>query len=640
MTRPVVCSFALFGCLFVFGGCNWFSSSSKVEETKNAFVLGDLVEPFTAPELSELEKSVEWIDQPVLDSLELLRERQKGETPLATVDEALALRNTNVASNEKILSALGRVATSEGEADWDANINRHSGGDVNSTFPLFISSTVEFDIQGLTSFGLFGFDWTFRNFGSKDTIVSWQTSKDGLYDKVVLRKDMTWSDGKPITAHDIEYSFLVIMTKAVPVKAVRQGTDLLKGVKAYDDSTVVFFHKESLATNQQNINFPIIPKHVYEESLPKDPQLKDLDVHTKLEDNPVVGGAYIVKSRSRGQEFMLERRESYYMHEGKQVRDKPYFKTIRFRIRPDDATSIIAVKAGDIDEMVLSPELWQNQTNDDEFYKLNTKVFATEWTSFHFLWNCDDPRFADKRVRWAMTYAYDHKELLDKLLFGMCEPCTGNFHPTSRWAPQPAPEPIQQDLGKAEKLLDDAGWIDSNNDGIRDKMIDGKRVDFEFTLLTSNRQDRVDICNLMAESLKRIGIKCNVSALEFAALLERLNEKRFQAAFGGWGAGTDPDTSENIFASKENRNYGNYKNAEVDELFKKGKREFDPEKRKEIYQNIAQILWDDQPYTWLYYRNAFYSFNKGLRGYTFSPRGPYHFGPGFSSIYRAAKQVP
>ena len=74
-------------------------------------------------------------------------------------------------------------------------------------------------------------------------------------DKVVMRDDLTWSDGKPITAHDVEFTFKVIMTEAVPIPAVRTGTDQLKWVEAYDDHTLVFFHKEPLATNDGNMKF-------------------------------------------------------------------------------------------------------------------------------------------------------------------------------------------------------------------------------------------------------------------------------------------------------------------------------------------------------------------------------------------------
>ena len=629
------CGLLLLACWCCLG-CDTPSKPTPAPEGKIAFQLGDLIAEFKPPTLAELEQRVKWVEQPVLDSLELLRAKQAGETPLISAPEALALRNDESETNKKLLSGLGRLPENDRAVDWNATLNRHSSGDVNSNFPLFVSSVVESDIQSLIGFSIFAFDWTFRNFAAKEAVVSWHSSEDGLYDKVVMRNDLTWSDGHAITAHDVVYSYQVIMTKSVPIKAVRQGTDQLKWIEAYDDHTLVFFHKEALATNVSNMNFPVIPKHVYEHTIPRDPLLKDLPEHIKLDKDPVCGGAYTITSRTAGSEIILERRESYYLHAGQQVRDKPYFKTIRFRISPDQSASLLRLKAGDIDEMELSPELWRTQTNGDDFYDKNTKVYDTEWTDFHFLWNCQDPRFNDKRVRWAMTYAFDHKELLQKHLYGMCEPCTGIFNPNSRWSPRPAPQPIQQDLNKAEALLDEAGWKDSDNDGIRDKRVDGKLVPFEFTILTSNRTDRIDFCNLLKESLDQIGIKCSVKALEFAAMLELMNKKEFQAAFGGWGTGTDPDTSENIYGTNQERNYGNYSNSEVDALFQQGKRELNPEKRAAIYQQIALKMWDDQPYTWLYYRNAFYGFNKSLRGYMFSPRGPYHYGPGFSSIYKPA----
>lgn len=603
------------------------------------FKLGDLVEPFDPPTLEELDKMVEWIDRPVVDSLKLLRDKQADKKPLVTVDEALALRNSSEEDNTKILSALGRLPEANGDVNWDAEINRHAYGDVNSVNPLLASSTVEFDVVGMMSFGLFSFDWTFDPFASADTVKSWQTSKDGMYDKVVMRDDLTWSDGTPITAHDVVYSFQMIMTKAIPVPAMRSGTDKLKWIEAYDDHTLVYFQKEPYATNVWNLNFSVVPKHVYpEDKLAKDPTLVNDPYFVELENNPIVGGAYVIKSRTRGQEIVLERRDDYYMHDGKQVRDKPYFKTIRFRIRPDLSVALLGLKAGDIDEMQLAPEMWRTQTNDDEYYRTNTKASGLEWTEFHFLWNLNDPLFADKRVRKAMAYAVDYDELINRLRYGLDQQCSGVFHPTARWAPKPAPALFVQDLDKAEELLDEAGWTDSDGDGIRDKVVDGKKVDFRFSMLTVNKQDRVDICTLMRECLDQIGIKCDVKPLEFPVVIDSMRNKKFQGAFGGWGTGTDPYSLENIFKTGEERNYGSYSNPEVDALFEAGMREHDLDKRAEIYRKLALILYEDQPYTWLFHQNAFYGFNKSLRGYNFSPRGPYTYGPGFSAIWKPAAQ--
>ena len=610
--------------------------STPVEDGEEPFVLGDMLDPFDPPTLDELDAVVEWVDQPVLDSMALMRQRQAGEEVLATVPEALALKNDSPQANTTILSALGRLAESDGKVDWNAAITRHAAGDVKSTKAHFASSTIEFDVIGMTGIGLIGFDWNFRPFGNKDVVESWQTSKDHLYDKMVLRKDVTWSDGKPFTAHDVEFSFKVSMSSKVPIIS-RSGAEKMKWVKAYDDHTVVFFQKDALATNVWNIHVDILPKHVYEKSIHEDPTLQESEYHVKHEDNPVVAGAYEITERVRGQRVVLTRREGAYMYNGKQVRDKPYFKEIRFRVLPDSNTALLALKSGDLEEMEINPEQWQTQTGDDDFYRYNTKVYGIEWTSFHFGWNCKSPFFSDIRVRKAMSYAFDHQELLDKLRFGLNEPSNGIFHFTSRWAPKDdPPKPYKRDVEKAEALLEEADWIDHDGDGIRDREINGRTRKLEFAILTSNRPDRIAICNLLKENLSEIGIICHVRPTEWTVLQDLTLKHKFEAYFGGWGTGADPFTLENIFKTGKERNFGEYSNPEVDRLFEEGVREFDPKKREEIYGKIHKLLYADQPYTWLYFRSSFYGFNKHLRGYVFSPRGPYNYGPGFSSMWRPA----
>lgn len=608
--------------------------SSPAED--KPFQLGDLIAPFTPPSLAELDQQTTWQDRPVMDSLKVVRAEQAKVSPLVTVEQALQLKNDSPENNEKIRSALGRVPQQDSEVNFSAEINRHAYGDVNSTNPILTSSVVESDINSLIAFGLFSFDAKMNPFAAAETVVSWQSSADRLYDKVVLRKDLTWSDGKPITAHDVVFSFRAIMTSKIPVPAQRSGTEKLKWVEAYDDHTLVFFHQEPLAVNDWNLNFSVIPKHIYESHVAKDPTLVNDPYFVELENNPISGGPYVIESRTRGQEIVLKARESWYLHAGKQVRDRPYFQRVRFRIRPDEAVTLLALKAGDIDEMQLSPQVWMTQTGDSEYYSKNTKAYGTEWTEFHFVWNLKDPLFADKRVRQAMSYAMDYEELFKTLRLGLDEPCNGVFHPTAKWYPSTPLPFYQQDLDRAEQLLDEAGWIDSDENGVRDKTINGQKVQFEFSLLVTPKQDRVDICTLLQQSLEQIQVKCNVLKLEFPVLIDRLQKRNFQAAFGGWGTGTDPYTLENIFKTDQERNYAGYSNPKVDQLFELGMKEVDEKKRIAIYQEVHKQLYEDQPYTWLFYQSSFYGFNKQLRGYNFSPRGPFHYGPGFGSIWKAA----
>ena len=638
------------------------AGASDTKIYKDSDGLRTLIEPFTPPPLAEIEKQVEWEDRPVrnaMDDLQKLQQQESQENPPLKPEEALGLQNTGPELNAKIIAALGRLPTDPSQIDWDGSLTHHMRGDVKSTNPILSSSVYDADLLILAYEGIMTFDWELKPFANASMVESWQSSKDGMYEKVVMRKDLTWSDGQPVTAHDVAFSFRAIMNPDVPATAVRSGTDQLRWVEAYDDSTIVYFHKEPLATNSWNINFPIIAKHIYEDSIKDDPTLQNSPYHVKYEENPVVNGPYVVAERQRGQELVLKRRESYYMHDGKEVRHKPYLEEIRMRVIPNDNTALLAFKGGDIDEMELLPDQWVNQTTDKDFYRRNTKATELQWTYYFFGWNCRSPYFSDRRVREAMSYAFDHQEMLENLLYGLNERCTGNCHPSAPWASKNPKKIYEQDFDKAEELLEQAGWTDSDGDGIRDKMIDGRLRPFEFSIICLNTSERIKICNLLKQNLDQIGVICNVRPLEFVTLMDISQKHDFDAEFAGWSAGAHPDTSENLWttpAIDHGRNYVQYSNAYVDGLFELAKQvegakerrqqihekyklaevDIQPEaSREECYGKIDDLIYADQPYTFLFHRASFYGFNKAIRGYKFSPRGPFHYSPGFFSLWKA-----
>ncbi|MBA3480279.1 MAG: peptide ABC transporter substrate-binding protein [Pirellulales bacterium] len=625
------------------GGAATTQAEGEGKETAAAgdesqpFALGNALPKFDPPSWEELDK-LKWSASPVFDSLEELRKaKAAGPAPEITAAEALKLRNDSPENNRKILDAMGVLPPADGAGvNFDAPVVRHAGGDLGSTNPLFSSSVTDQEFADLTGLVLIAFDRDIKYFAPKDFIVSWETSDDLMVDRFVLRDDMTWSDGTPLTARDVEFTFKLIMSDhpLLVIPAVRgSGTDQIKAIKAYDDTRLAVFHKEPLATNTGNMNFPIMPKYIYEKSVIEDPSLKRSAYHTQQEAKPVTAGPYEYVSRKRAEEFVVRRRESYYMHQGKQVRPKPYFSVVRVKTIEDLNTALLALKAGDVQQMELRAEQWADQTNGDDFYAKNTKVTESEWTEFHFVWNNKSPFFSDKRVRWAMTYAVDYDELIGTITRGLYKQGQGTFHPTSWMFPKNAPAPVKQDLDKAEDLLDEAGWVDSDGDGVRDKEIDGRIVPFEFQLMTSQTETGIQAATLMKESLEQIGVTVNVKPTEFVVMQDKELKHEFDAGLGGWGAGTDPDMQWNIYGTDQQRNYGQYSNPKVDELFMAGRKELDRDKRAAIYGQIHMLLWEDQPVTWLFYRNAFFGFNKQLRGYNFGALGPFKYSPGFGSLY-------
>lgn len=621
------------------------STDSDSSDKEPPLYLGNMLKKFKAPTWEQLNADIEkqggWTTNPLQDSAKLTYQYLNGKPAPTTVEKALTLENTSPENNEKIRYTLGRLPENEQkEVDYEAVHIRQSPVDAKSANPLLMSSSTEFELYALLGFGILSHTYdTMESYAPKEFVSSWQTSPDLLCDKFVLRDDLIWSDGKPVTAYDIEFSFKLIMTRQIPIPAMRSGTNQIKAAVAYDDRTIVFFHNEALVTNVMNMNFGILPKHIYEKSWKKDTTLSSSRHHVEYETHPVVAGPYRIVDRKSDQFIELERREDFYMHNGKQVRDKPYFKKIRIEIIPASETALMALKRGDLDYMQIDFNQWNSQTKGEEFYNRCTKVQAVEWTSFHFNWNIKTPFFEDVRVRKAMSYAFDYKEMFDVILFNLAEPSYGIFHPLNPAFPKDAKPPYQQDLSKSIALLTEAGWIDhdgdgvldkyfpdkwedTNNDGKPDKCLKGGYVPFDFTLYVNNASAiGLQICELMQQNLKGIGIICNVRPIEYTTLQQKCDQHQFQASLGGWGTGTDPDTSENIWGTGADRNFGYFSDPEVDRLFKLGKREKDRKKRMEIYGKIHNIIYEQQPYTFLYCRNSFYAVSKRIRGYGFYPRG-------------------
>jgi peptide/nickel transport system substrate-binding protein len=596
-----------------------------------------------AAALPDLSK-VKWIRRPCVDFLERLREALAREPRLATEAEALALTNDGDAANARILSALGRPPENDAEVDWDATFTRYLQADPKTLNPVFRQAVAEaFLIENVLYVTPINFDWEFKTFGDRNVVVSWETSEDHLLDRVVLRDDLTWSDGKPFTAHDIEFSWKVLMDPRVRIPAFRTLAAGLKDVKALDARTVLYLQKEALATNDNHLQWPVMPRHVYEASRKEDATLEASPYHVKMNREPVTNGPYRFVSWTTGQEIIVERREGWYKDAaGKQVRAKPYWKRVRFRPISETATSFREFTTGGLDDIQLDAVRWVGATTSSGYYDRATKLRGEQWSIAYIGWcaklksGAPSPFFADARVRRAMALALDHEFLMKDLLFGIYRAGVGVFHPDT-WMAAKGLEPLKQDLDEAERLLDAAGWKDTDGDAIRDKVVDGAKVPFRFKLSCPDAGTGPKIAEQLKADLDRIGVKCDVQLTQWVPFQKVLDDREAQAFIMAQTTGTDPDTLTNFWttdAFKDGRNVVGYSNPKVDALFAEGRREFDPAKRGAIYAEIARILYDDHPWTILLYQPTLWGFSKDLRGYRHSPRGFYNFAPGFLSIWK------
>ena len=186
------------------------------------------------------------------------------------------------------------------------------------------------------------------------------------------------------------------------------------------------------------------------------------------------------------------------------------------------------------------------------------------------------------------------------VLLGLGRPLTGPFIPGS-WAYNPLVIEDSFDQKKARELLKDAGWVDNNADGWLEK--EGKI--FEFTIITNQGNlERIKVAEIIQRQLESVGVKVKIKVVEWSVFLtEFINKKNFESVLLGWSLSRDPDNFD-IFHSSKTRegefNFVGYRNPQVDDLLVEARRVSDQEKRKVYYHKIHQLIYDDQPYMFLY----------------------------------------
>jgi len=445
---------------------------------------------------------------------------------------------------------------------------------------------------------------------------SYKISDDHLRITVRLRDNIRWHDGVPITSKDVKFTMDKIKDPAIPALNKEGYFDKLDHVEVMDDRTVVFVWKEPYAPSLYAITqlWPI-PEHVYGKG----------DFLTNPANRaPVGSGPFKFAEWKTSQYIKIVRNDDYW---GK----KAYLDAVIFRVIEDDAVALHAMRAGEIDEMRATQIQWEKQTNDDDFLARFNK-YHYYIPSYNYLgWNCRSVWFNDKRVRLAMTLLFDRESINAKIYSGFAKLVSGPFYINS-WSYDRTVKPHPFDPQRAKQLLDEAGWIDRDRDGVREK--DGVKFEFEMLITTSNTAQQ--FAQLLQEECGKAGVVVKIRQLEGATFFDRVDNGEFDACALGWGLDLDPDIYDTFHSSMVppvGLNHGFYSNPTVDSLLEAGRVEFDQEKRAEIYHQIHRILHEDQPYTFVNAVPEKRPISKRIKGVVISPNGPFNFYPGADYWY-------
>jgi peptide/nickel transport system substrate-binding protein len=475
-------------------------------------------------------------------------------------------------------------------------------GDARTLVPILASDSASSDIVGMLFNGLVKYDKDINLVG--DLARSWEIEDAGLTIIFHLRDNVFWHDGYPLTAADVEFTYMKLIDPAV--KTPYSGDfERVASLEIIDDYTVKVRYKEPFSPGLASWGMAVMPRHV----------LKNEDLNkTGFSRHPVGCGPYVFKSWKTQEKIELTANKNYF--EG-----SPYISRYIYRIIPDESTLFLELSTQNVDLTGLTPLQYLRQT-DTAFFKQSYRKFRIPSFGFTYLgYNLSDARFKDVRVRKALNLAVDKNEIIEVVLLGLGRVCSGPFVPES-WAYNKEVAVDGYNPSQARELLRQAGWIDANNDGILEK----EGVEFSFTIITNQgNEQRLKACQIIQNRLSEIGIKVKIKVLEWSVFLsEYIDKRRFEAVLLGWSLARDPDCFDLFHSSKTKEgefNFVGYKNAEVDRLLEEGRRTFDQEKRKQIYHQIHKIIYDEQPYMFLYVPDSLSILHRRFRGVEPAPIG-------------------
>ena len=442
---------------------------------------------------------------------------------------------------------------------------------------------------------------------------SWTVSDDRLTITFHLRKDARWHDGVPVTSKDAQFTYEKIIDPASLAKDKIGMFKNVAAVEAPDPHTFIVQYREPFSPALSTWDMNLIPEHIY---------AKEADfLRSKYNESPIGCGPFRFVKWERAQKIVLEANRDYWG-------EKPHLDQVILKVIPSEQVRLSALISGDIDYTVLTPMSYQKDTDGTEFKtRLRTMIYYPIYL-WYIGWNMDGSNrfFTDRRVRQAMTLAMDRAGFLKNVYFGLGEVAITDFQPGT-WAFNERLKPYPYDLERAKMILDEAGWKDTNSNGIRDK--DG--IEFEFTLIfPAGPETSEQMGALFKESLERIGVKMELMKLEWSTFMERKRNHLFQAAMSGIRKDIDPDPYDIYHSSQylNGSNYGGYRNPEADRLIEEARREFVMEKRKAIYGRLQEVLHEDQPFTYLFHPAACIGIDRRFRNVEGSPAGIWQFHPG------------
>ncbi|WP_354313470.1 oligopeptide ABC transporter substrate-binding protein [Sporosarcina psychrophila] len=505
--------------------------------------------------------------------------------------------------------------------------------------PVFYSGAYDADVMQFFVEDLLATDGDYLI--TNDGAATYEISDDNKTITLKIKDNVNWHDGEPVKASDLLYTYELLghpdyvgerydfmIENVVGMPAYNKGeTDKISGINVISDKEISITYTEATPSLLSGIVTYPTPRHHVGDVIAGELTMEEIVASDKIRVNPIGFGPYKVAKIVPGESVLFERSEDYW-------RGKPANKTVVLKV-VSSATALEALKKGEIDFASVPVDQYEIAKKVENVELLAKVDLAYTYIGFNLgQWDTDkkenvtDPskKMSNKLVRQAMWHAMDNDTIGKELYHGLRFPATtlvipvfASFHDASNPGRAYDPE-------KAKALLDEAGYLDVDGDGIREND-KGEEFILDFASM-SGGETAEPIAQFYIQNWADVGIKVQLldgRLHEFNAFYDMLkaSDPKVDIFQGAWGTGSDPDPS-GLYGRTAAFNYNHYTSEKNDELLEAGTSEkaFDLDYRKDIYNQWQELMVEDVPVAPTVYRYALTATNKRMVNYSIEAGTP------------------
>ena len=441
---------------------------------------------------------------------------------------------------------------------------------------------------------------------------------------------LEWLD-KPreMTADDGAFYFEMVMNPRVGPAHLQRYFEDIESVEVLDRYTLRVTWKRPVYHSRPMtlLSYPL-PRWLYERDHTGDllsPEEMEMQFARHWSNNHPFGtGPYQFDRWDSNGDIQLVRNENYWG-------EAAPIDAVHYLHIPDPAQAFSKLVDGTIDFMhSLGGQYYRDFVleggHESPFHSGELEFEIVDQLAYFYLgWNSETPYFEDRRVRKAMTLALDRQRIIDEVFSGLGEVQTGPYYYRhTANAPDVKAHPF--DLERAAELLDEAGWAETNDEGVRIREIDGEELRFEFELIAYDRPETREWVPRYQRALEEIGVILNPIHVDWRSMQHAMESRQFQAFTGGWGLSWEIDLFQIWHSSQIDvpggANRVGFRHERADEIIEKLRVVFDEEERLELKNEFHRILHEEQPYTFFYAPKQVAAWNRALKNVIFSPLRP------------------